>query len=260
MPEASNPAASSNRDGSGPRLIIGATSSVAADVARLWKQSNHELILVARNREKLEALASELGPCVVGTKCLDFTDPAAVAAAADELHREFAGFDVALLAHGYLGDQLLSEREFSEAEAQISTNFVSAVAWLIPLSNRMDELGRGHLAVITSVAGDRGRPRNYTYGASKGALSLYLQGLRSRLHGKVPVTTLKLGPVDTPMTVSHEKNASFVSSPEAARGIVQAIEKRKGEVYVPGYWRPIMWAVRNMPEPLFQRLAFLSNR
>src|SRR5690606_4280000 len=128
------------------------------------------------------------------------------------LYEEFQEFDLALLAHGYLGNQLKSEESFSEAMAQISVNFVSAVAWLIPLAQRMEERGRGHLTVITSVAGDRGRPRNYTYGASKGALGLYLQGLRSRLYGNVTVTTIKLGPVDTPMTVDHDKNASFITS------------------------------------------------
>jgi decaprenylphospho-beta-D-erythro-pentofuranosid-2-ulose 2-reductase len=112
-----------------------------------------------------------------------------------------------------------------------------------------------------SVAGDRGRPRNYTYGAAKGALTLYLQGLRSRLYPVgVAVTTLKLGPVDTPMTVDHAKNPLFTTPERLAPAIVRAIDRRAGEVYLPWYWRPILAVVRNTPEPLFQRLRFLSGR
>lgn len=244
----------------GPRLIIGATSSVASDVARMWAQAGHSLVLVGRSESKLAELRAELGASVLGTRSFDFTRYDAIGDAVEDLYREFGAFEVALLAHGSLGDQLLSESDFGEALEQVSVNFLSAVAWLIPLANKMEASKSGHIAVITSVAGDRGRPRNYTYGASKGALSLYLQGLRSRLYPAVPVTTIKLGPVDTPMTIDHAKNASFITSEQAARGIVRAIEKRKKEVYVPGFWRPIMWAVRNMPEAVFQRLKFLSGR
>jgi short-subunit dehydrogenase len=243
-----------------PLLLVGATSSVASDVARLWAARGQRLVLVGRNPEKLGALGDELGSSVVGTRCFDFTDRDKIEAAVHELHEEHGGFGIALLCHGYLGDQLRSERDFEEAYAQIAVNYVSAVAWLIPLANQMESAGEGQIAVITSVAGERGRPRNYTYGSSKGALSLYLQGLRSRLYGKVKVTTVKLGPVDTPMTKNHEKNASFITSVQAARMIVTAIDRKKDEVYVPGYWRPILWAVRNMPEALFQRLGFLSDR
>jgi decaprenylphospho-beta-D-erythro-pentofuranosid-2-ulose 2-reductase len=243
-----------------PRLIIGATSSVASNVARLWAGAGHLLVLVGRSETKLAELRTELGPTVLGTRSFDFTEHAAIGAAIDELYEAFGPFDVALLAHGYLGDQHKSEHDFCEALAQIDVNFVSAVAWLIPLANKMEAARKGQLAVITSVAGDRGRPRNYTYGASKGALTLYLQGLRSRLYPAIPITTIKLGPVDTPMTRDHEKNASFITSIDAARGIVRALERKKAEVYVPGFWRPILWAVRVMPEALFQRLKFLSGR
>jgi decaprenylphospho-beta-D-erythro-pentofuranosid-2-ulose 2-reductase len=115
--------------------------------------------------------------------------------------------------------------------------------------------------VITSVAGDRGRPRNYTYGAAKGALNLYLQGLRSRLvPAGVKVTTLKLGPVDTPMTRDHKKNALFATPAAVARGIVAALDAGAAEAYLPGYWAVIMAFVRLAPERLFQALPFLSGR
>ena len=111
-----------------------------------------------------------------------------------------------MIAHGLLGDQLDSERDFAEAERILAANFLSVVALLVPLGNHFEAAGGGNIAVMSSVAGDRGRPRNYTYGASKGALNVYLQGLRTRLWSRgVRVQTLKLGPVDTPMTTTHKK-------------------------------------------------------
>jgi short-subunit dehydrogenase len=114
---------------------------------------------------------------------------------------------------------------------------------------------------MTSVAGDRGRPRNYTYGTAKGALHVYLQGLRSRLYpAGVSVTTLKLGPVDTPMTRDHKKNLLFAQADTVARGVVAAMDRGTAEAYVPGFWAAIMPVVKGTPEWLFQRLRALSDR
>ncbi len=171
------------------------------------------------------------------------------------------GIDTVLIAHGDLGDQLASERSFAEAESILRTNFTSVVSLLIPLANQMEAARRGRLGVITSVAGDRGRPRNYTYGAAKGALNVFLQGLRSRLYSAgVSVTTLKLGPVDTPMSRDHKKHALFGTPPAVARGIVAAMDARKAEAYVPAFWGAIMPVVKSTPERLFQALPFLSGR
>ena len=147
------------------------------------------------------------------------------------------------------------------AEQIARTNYVSVMALLIPLANHFEQQGGGRLAVLSTVAADRGRPRNYTYAAAKAALNVYLQGVRSRLYARgVGVHVIKLGPVDTPMTVDHAKNALFARSPDAARDILRAIERGKSEAYVPGFWRWIMVVVRNLPEPAFQRIGSLVNR
>jgi decaprenylphospho-beta-D-erythro-pentofuranosid-2-ulose 2-reductase len=125
----------------------------------------------------------------------------------------------------------------------------------------MEAAKNGQIGVITSVAGDRGRPRNYTYGAAKGALNVYLQGLRTRLYAsRVSVTTLKLGPVDSPMTRDHGKHALFGKPASVAKDIVHAIDHKTPEAYVPAFWGAIMPVVKNTPEQLFQRLPFLSGR
>jgi decaprenylphospho-beta-D-erythro-pentofuranosid-2-ulose 2-reductase len=241
-------------------LILGATSTVAADVARIYRAQGARFYLIARSQAKLAELSRELGSTVIGERCVDFLDTAATVVALRYALDALGSVDLVLIAQGDLGDQVLSETDFAEAERQISVNYVSVVAQLTVLGPFFEAQGRGIIAVISSVAGERGRPRNYTYGSAKGGLTLYLQGLRSRLWPRVTVTTIKLGPVDTPMTIGHEKNALFVSSSEAARGIVRAIARRRGEAYVPGFWRIIMAVVRALPEVIFQRLAFLSAR
>jgi decaprenylphospho-beta-D-erythro-pentofuranosid-2-ulose 2-reductase len=242
-------------------LIFGATSAIAGEVARVYARRDARLYLVGRNPEKLAALAAELGDAVSGTAAADFTDTARAAALVAAALAAAGDVDVAVVAHGLLGDQVATERDFAAADRVIDTNFVSVVALLIPLANHFEARGAGHLAVLSSVAGERGRPRNYTYGAAKGALNVYLQGVRSRLSPRgIGVHTLKLGPVDTPMTVDHRKTLLFARSPAVAAAIVRAIDGNRAEVYVPWFWRFIMAVVRWIPEPLFRRIGALSGR
>jgi decaprenylphospho-beta-D-erythro-pentofuranosid-2-ulose 2-reductase len=242
-------------------VIFGATSAIAAEVAAIHAARGDALHLVARDHAKLEALAARLARAAPQTTGADFDDPRACTALVGEVLGRSGGADVALIAHGWLGEQQKSEHDWDEAERIIRTNFTSAVALLIPLANHFEATSGGRLGVLTSVAGERGRPRNYTYGASKAALSVYLQGVRSRLYpAGVAVTNLKLGPVDTPMTQEHPKNLLFARPDAVARDIVAAMDARRAEVFVPRRWAAIMPIVRNTPEALFQRLRFLSGR
>jgi short-subunit dehydrogenase len=242
-------------------LVFGATSAIAAEVARLYAARGARVHLVGRNSEKLAALVASLPAGQVTSQAADFARTSEAESVVAAAIAALGGVDVALVAHGDLGDQLETERAFAAAEAVIVANFTSAVALLVPLANHLEAARAGTLGVITSVAGERGRPRNYTYGAAKGALGVYLQGLRSRLwRAGVAVTTLKLGPVDSPMTTTHKKTPLFATPAGVARGIVAALDARAAEVYVPGFWRLIMAIVRNTPERLFQKLSFLSGR
>ena len=242
-------------------LILGATSAIATEVARAYAAQGARLHLVGRNPKKLGALVASLG-AGVSHEVADFADLAAAESVIDRASEQLGeAIDVALIAHGELGDQLESERHFEAAHDVLRTNFISVVALLVPLANRLERQRAGTIGVITSVAGDRGRPRNYTYGAAKGGLNVYLQGLRSRLFkANVHVITLKLGPVDTPMTVSHEKNALFAKADDVAKSIVGALARTTPEVYVPSFWGAIMPVVKNTPERVFQLLPFLSGR
>jgi short-subunit dehydrogenase len=243
-------------------LILGATSAIAQEAAALYAARGDRLHLVGRNPDKLAALVSRLGPAAPSHAAADFDAlEANEGVVARGLEALGGGCDVALIAHGALGDQLASERSFAEAQRILTTNLLSVLSLLIPLANHMEAARAGRLGVITSVAGERGRPRNYTYGTAKGALNIYLQGLRTRLYpAGVTVTTLKLGPVDTPMTTDHPKHALFARPDAVARDIVTAIDDGTPEAFVPWYWRGIMAVVKGTPEPVFQKLPFLSGR
>lgn len=242
-------------------LILGATSAIAAEVASLCAERGDRLYLVGRDPHKLQAQVNKLGAAVVGHEQADLN---AFERAGGIVTRAIAclgGLDRALIAHGDLGDQARSERDFAYARTLIDTNFTSAVALLMPLADHFAAQRSGHLAVITSVAGERGRPRNYTYGAAKRGLGCYLEGLRSRLYREgVRVHDIKLGPVPTPMSAGHPQNFLWGRKDKVAHGIVRAMERRWHAVYLPRRWRLVMAIVRALPEFVFQRFGFLAGR
>ena len=242
-------------------LVVGATSTVASIFAQARAKSGDELFCLARNEEKLAGLTDSFPEAVKGVHCFDFNATDIATIAVKKAVECLGAIDIVLIAHGDLTPQIESEQNFQIAKSAFDINLLSVIALLIPIAEQMVAQGYGKIGVITSVAGDRGRPRNYTYGAAKGALSLYLQGLRSTLwQSGVEIYDFKSGPVDTPMSASHEKNFSFSSPELVASEIWNAFQRRKFCVYIPGYWRWVMLCVRNMPECIFQRLKFLSAR
>lgn len=239
-------------------LIIGATSAVAQETARCFAADGAQFFLVGRAEAKLAALADDLrvhGSPRVDTLRLDVNDfhrhPAMLKAALKAL----TSIDVALLAHGTLPDQRACEQSVATTLKEFSTNGLSVIALLTLLGQYFEKQGRGCLAAITSVAGDRGRQSNYVYGAAKGAVSIFLQGLRNRLYAAgVQVLTIKPGFIDTPMTADLPKNPLYVSAREVGQGVYAAIQKGRDVAYVPWYWRVIMLVIKSIPESVFKRL------
>jgi short-subunit dehydrogenase len=219
---------------------------------------NKHFMLVARNPDRLTAVAQDLltrGALAAETWVMDLDNTSAheemLAAAAERLGR----IDLALIAHGVLGDQQAAEADFEIAAAILHTNFTSTVSLLTWLGNYFQAQRGGTLAVISSVAGDRGRKSNYVYGASKGALNIFLEGLRNRIdRDGVQVLTIKPGFVATPMTAHVPQNALFASPDQVAHGILRAIERRRDVVYVPWFWAGIMLLVRAIPGFRFKKM------
>jgi hypothetical protein len=239
-------------------LIIGATSALAQAMAHQFAGRGANLVLWARSAEKLEVMASDLRTryqVKVVIEAFDFVDFSHHAGALD---RAFAGtgeLDTAILCHGTLGNQAASQADFSIADQELLINCRSALSFLTLLANRFEQQGRGTIAIISSVAGDRGRQSNYVYGTAKAALNTFTQGLRNRLYPKgVHVLTVKPGFVDTPMTAHLPKGPLFASPEQVAQDIVSAIEKKKCVLYTPWFWRWIMLIIRLIPESVFRKL------
>jgi decaprenylphospho-beta-D-erythro-pentofuranosid-2-ulose 2-reductase len=191
----------------------------------------------------------------VFTRPADLNELQDHAALIEQVWNRWGGLDTALVAHGLLGNQKQDQSDPASANRVLETNFLGPASLLGLLANRFEAQRSGSLAAISSVAGDRGRPTNYIYGAGKAGLDAYLSGLRARL-GKagVNVLTVKPGFVDTPMTAHLPKNPLFASAESVARGIHRALSRRRSRVYLPWFWRPIMTIIRLLPEPIFKRL------
>ena len=239
-------------------LIIGATSAIAEATARNFAQDGDRLYLVARNPERLAAVANDLktqGATQVETVAMDANDTARHAALIAQAEAALEGLDTILIAHGTLSDQKACEASFEETLEELQTNCLSVISLLTLVANRFEEQKHGTIAVISSVAGDRGRQSNYVYGTAKAAVSTFLQGLRNRLYRSgVTVITIKPGFVDSPMTADFRKGPLWVSPENVGRGIYRAIHRKSNVIYLPWFWRFIMVGIRLMPERLFKKM------
>ena len=240
-------------------LILGATSAIARATASEFAAHGANLLLAGRDAAELAAVAADLGlrygvhtqTCRIDA--LDYAShPAVLDAALAALDEPLTG---AVVAIGYLGDQAAGQSDWDEARRILDTNYTACVSLCNFLANYLAERRSGFLCVIASVAGDRGRQSNYLYGAAKGGLAIYLQGLRNRLHAAgVRVITIKPGFVDTPMTFGRP-GMFLVASPEAVgRGIYRAVTRGKDVAYLPWFWWGIMLIIKSIPERVFKRL------
>ena len=240
-------------------IIIGATSGIAEAVARRYAVQGAGVFLVARSSEKLEAISADLaarGASNVASFVLDANDTARIPEMLNVAWQAFTSFDVAMVAHGTLPDQSRCEIDLAYTIAEFKTNAESVITCLAALAGRFENQGKGVLAVIGSVAGDRGRGSNYLYGAAKAAIETFASGLRMRLFKSgIHVLLIKPGFVATAMTADLNLPPLLTASPESvATDIQYAINKRQDVLYTPWFWNLIMWIIRWIPAVLFKRL------
>ena len=240
-------------------LILGATSAIAEKLTQAFAAKGDSLYLVARNKERLTIIADDLqvrNDSDVYTHSLDLTDTGQHETLLQSAESKMGGLDIVMIAYGTLSDQKESESSFKTTLSELNINCLSVISICTHAANLFEAKGSGCIAVISSVAGDRGRQSNYVYGTAKGALSIFLQGLRNRLDRKgVHVLTIKPGFVDTPMTKDFKKGLLWVGPETIAKGIVRAIDKRKDVVYLPFFWRYIMLIIKLIPERIFKKLS-----
>jgi decaprenylphospho-beta-D-erythro-pentofuranosid-2-ulose 2-reductase len=240
-------------------IVLGALSAIAMAVARIYAGENAALLLVARNADRLKLAADDLrarGAVQVETVALDL-DEASVNATTHmaEWAARLGGIDDVHIVYGYLGDQETAKDSPSELAKILSVNFTSAALWASAAGEFMRAQRRGAVVAISSVAGDRGRQSNYAYGAAKGGLALFMQGLS---HSLAPVgaraVAMKLGFVDTPMTDGMDKKGALWAKPDQVAVAIRRAAKRGGPIqYAPGLWKVIMLIIRTVPSFVFHR-------
>jgi len=238
-------------------LILGGSSSVARAFARAAAEDGADVILAGRDMEDMKRTAEDVSirtGCDVDVVAFDAEAISGHAAFVEDVTRR-AGFLNVFLAFGAMPEQDEIDADFALAERSIAVNYTGAVSVLHRLAQHLEEQGDGHVVVLSSVAGDRGRLKNYVYGSAKAGLNTYLQGLRARLFRKgVSVTTIKPGFMDTDMTWGIE-GMFLVASPEAAaRACLAAARRRRHVVYVPFFWWGIMNIIRHIPEFIFKKM------
>lgn len=241
-------------------VIVGATSAMATHCARLWVQGqNVDVMLIGRNIEKLERLANDLrarsANSIVSVMQTDFTRASDIQLTINAVAAS-GNIDIALIAHGSLSDQQQCEDDLSICQQELELNGISSVLFAEGFVKKMVAVNHGTVAVIGSVAGDRGRKSNYVYGAAKGLVTRYMQGLQHRLAAtRVKAVLIKPGPTDTPMTAALKaKGAKLASVEDVAAQIVAAVEAGKPVVYVPGKWWLIMMIIRHLPAFIFNKM------
>jgi decaprenylphospho-beta-D-erythro-pentofuranosid-2-ulose 2-reductase len=239
-------------------LIVGATSAIAEATARLFATRGDALYLVGRKAAFLQSIAADLkvrSGRDVGVEVLDANDITAHEAMLKRASDFLGGLDTVLIAYGTLSDQKACEGSAELTVHELTNNGVSTVALLVPIAEAFERQKKGSIAVISSVAGDRGRQSNYTYGSAKALVSTFMSGLRQRLaKAGVAVITIKPGFVDTPMTAAFPKGPLWAKPEKVAAGIVKAIDTSASVVYLPSFWWAIMLIIRSIPERIFVKL------
>jgi len=239
-------------------LILGATSSLARRISLALAKPGDRVVLAARDRAELDIIAADLrvrADAAVTALAFDAADFGAHCAFSDAVLTAVGPPDIVVIATGALGDQVAARSDPRKILDIGASNFLGAATGLAGIVDAMEARGAGHLLVLSSVAGDRGRASNYVYGAAKAGMNAYFAGLRGRLHGAgVRVTNVKLGFVDTQM-VFGKPGMFLVADPDAiARRVAGLVDKPKDIVYAPWFWAFIMLIIRSIPETVFKRL------
>lgn len=240
-------------------VIFGATSAVAQMLAKIHAEKSDSLILIARNSKRFDSVANDLrsrGASQVDCLTIDLDDFSKHQSLLEDIDKLSQNIAKYYFFYGSLPDQKACETSWEASQQALTTNFLSAASLLTLIANKVEKETNRGIIVVTSVAGDRGRQSNYVYGAAKGGLALFLQGLRNRLYkSSCTVTTVKPGFIDTPMTSGMDKSGLLWATPEkVANDIYKASQKGKNIIYTPGFWRLIMFIIKMIPETIFKRL------
>ena len=240
-------------------LILGASSTIARAFAHAAAAANANIVLAGRDVQDLELTAADLR--IRFDQRVDVVEfdarNRATHEPALERARTFAGPSTLnlFLAFAVMPSQAEIDADPRLVRDVVATNLTSAIEILQRAAVLFEEQRRGRVVVVGSVAGDRGRLRNYVYGASKAGLHAYVQGLRARLfRAGVTVTTIKPGPVDTALTFGSDRLPLLADPKLVGAACLKAALSGREVAYVPAPWRLIMAVLRAIPEKFFKKL------
>jgi decaprenylphospho-beta-D-erythro-pentofuranosid-2-ulose 2-reductase len=238
-------------------VVVGGTSALAQHTLRAWlAEGNAAVHLIGRSEPGLAAVEADLTERFPGSAVsyegADLTDIDSITRIVSRVVAEGPP-DIVLIAHGSLASQAESSGDLHAMFDQLIVTGVSPVLWLEAFADRMTH---GTVAIIGSVAGDRGRRSNYLYGAAKGLIEKVTQGLQNRFAGTdLHVVLIKPGPTRTPMTQHLADAGARLADVRAVGAIIAlSVKNNKRVAYAPRRWGMIMAIVRNIPAPLFNRL------
>jgi decaprenylphospho-beta-D-erythro-pentofuranosid-2-ulose 2-reductase len=240
-------------------LIFGATSAICTEIAKCYAHDGANFFLVARDQQKLDSSTSSItaaGGDVLGQYCYNFNDQQQHDDVLNQAKTRLGEFDLVMIGHGSLPNQKACESIQDSLSLAIEDNLSSVLLIATAVASLLEQQGHGTLAVISSVAGDRGRKSNYHYGACKSAVNTLMEGLHGRFLGSaVTVVNIKPGMIDTPMTHDMKKGILWATPEAIAPVIVRGISRGKAVIYAPAYWRYIMWIIKAMPRGILGRLS-----
>lgn len=230
--------------------IIGASEGLGRSLAQTLDQAGARLVLSARGGERLAALAATLGNATALE--LDITDPAMVARAV-----ETAGaVDGVIYCAGQYTPLTAEAWDAEAVAAMCDVNFLGAVRLLGHLVPRFARENRGHVVLISSLAGFRGLPGAIGYGASKAALMHLGENIHADLRGfGVKVQVVNPGFIRTRLTDKNDFRMPFIQTPEQAADHVLAA--MRGARFSTSFPAPFSWLFslgRFLPRGVFYRI------
>jgi NAD(P)-dependent dehydrogenase (short-subunit alcohol dehydrogenase family) len=237
-------------------IVLGATSTIGREIARQLAQPTDTFLLAARDPTEGQAVAADLA---IRSGAQVLFDPLEATEGDDAWMRKaidrLGGLDGVIFCFGELPTPDGPPPTWPEARRTIDVNFSSAVALLEPAAAVLETQGHGFILALSSVAGLRGRRSNYLYGASKAALTVFLEGLAHRLAPRgVRVKIALLGYVQSRMSQGVPMPALLQTSPEAAaRKILRFLHSSAQCAYIPWFWQPIMMVIRLLPTRIFNK-------
>jgi decaprenylphospho-beta-D-erythro-pentofuranosid-2-ulose 2-reductase len=237
-------------------LILGATSTVAMELASIYAQRGYRLQLAARSVSRLDAFKSDL--IIRYNATIELLEFDAEKAAEHKLFYDSLNIkpDIIICLFGVLGNQLEAEIDWDQAYQILNVNYIGAVSILNIVAQDLKSKRKGTIVGVSSVAGDRGRQSNFLYGSAKAGFTAYLSGLRNELFSfNVHVVTINPGFIDSRMTANLKTPGLLTAKPrKVALTIIKAVNKKSNIVYTLWMWKWIMVVIRFIPESIFKRL------